>query len=297
MKNWAENVFYGIPVGEQEPGLVQRFLTAHDFAPSTRRGIILDLCKLARRFSSANAEPFVLGRVTTRDVTDFREYLRRDKGQAVATVNRTLVVVRRFFGWLMQEGVVVSNPALPVKELRCQQLAPKGLDRTVVRRLLREIELRQDVRANALFHLFLYTGCRIGDVVALELGDLLLAERSGHVVFRFGKGQKQRSVPLPLPARRALQAYLQSRPPASNNKVFLGERGALGERGIRSLGDKYSALIGTPTSSGTRSPSSSSLTTGTIWWHCLNCLGTRTSRRPPATVGIHRNNWLMQQRG
>jgi site-specific recombinase XerD len=81
-------------------------------------------------------------------------------------------------------------------------------------------------------------------VVALELGDLLLGERTGHVVFRFGKGQKQRSVPLPLPARRAIQAYLESRPPASNNKVFLGERGALGERGIRSLCDKYSALIG-----------------------------------------------------
>ncbi len=38
------------------------------------------------------------------------------------------------------------------------------------------IELRQDVRANAIFHLFLFTGCRISDLVNLELGDLLISE-------------------------------------------------------------------------------------------------------------------------
>ncbi len=78
----------------------------------------------------------------------------------------------------------------------------------------------------------------------LELHDLLLGERSGTVVFRFGKGNKQRSVPLPLPARRALQAYLDSRPPVQTSRVFIGERGALTDRGVRALCDKYSALIG-----------------------------------------------------
>ena len=118
------------------------------------------------------------------------------------------------------------------------------MDRSAVRRLLREIELRQDIRANAIFHIFLYTGGRISDLVALELHDLMLGERSGSVVFRLGKGNKQRSVPLPLPARRALQAYLETRPPIESSKLFIGERGPLGDRGIRALCDKYSALIG-----------------------------------------------------
>ena len=61
-----------------------------------------------------------------------------------------------------------------VKELRRQQLAPKGLERSEVRRLLREVELRQDVRANAIFSLLLYTGCRVGDLVNLELSDLMI---------------------------------------------------------------------------------------------------------------------------
>jgi len=108
--------------------------------------------------------------------------------------------------------------------------------------LLREIELRQDVRANAIFHLFLYTGCRVGDVASLEVDDLQLSERSG--TFRFGKGAKERWIPLPLPARRALQSYLETRPPVSCAGVFIGERGPLSESGIRQLCDKYSAIIG-----------------------------------------------------
>lgn len=90
----------------------------------------------------------------------------------------------------------------------------------------------------------LYTGCRVGDVVGLSLSDLLMTERSGTVVFRHGKGQKQRSVPLPLQARRAIEAYLDSRPSVARQRVFVGERGAMTDRGIRALCDKYSALIG-----------------------------------------------------
>lgn len=244
MKNWEENVFKGIRVGKGEAVLVGTFLKAHDFVPGTRKGIVIDLRKLARWFTEANKEPFVAKRVTTRDVADFRDYLRRDKGQAVATVNRTLVMVRLYFGWLLDQGHVAGNPAKKVKELRRVQLAPKGLDRSQVRRLLREVELRQDVRANAIFSLFLWTGCRVSDLANLELHDLLLSERSGTVVFRFGKGGKQRSVPLPLPARRALQAYLDTRPPVEGSQVFIGERGPLSDRGVRALCDKYAALIG-----------------------------------------------------
>ena len=94
----------------------------------------------------------------TAGLRDFRDHLRREKGQAVASVNRALVSLRRFFGWLADQGHVAANPAEAVKELRRVHLAPKGLERSQVRRLLREVELRQDVRANAIFHLFLLHG-------------------------------------------------------------------------------------------------------------------------------------------
>jgi site-specific recombinase XerD len=241
-RNRANNVFNGTPVGAAESALVTRFLDAHDFADNSRKAMVQDLRKFARWFVGANHEPLVMGRVTTRDITDFKNHLRRDQGQAVATVNRALVTLRRFFGWLVDQGQVRTNPGKPVKELKRQQLAPKGRERQDVRRLLREVELRQDVRANAVFHMFLYTGCRCGDLVDLELDALQLGEHSG--TFRFGKGNKQRWVPLPLPVRRALQIYLETRPPVASSRVFIGERGPLTESGIRALCDKYSAIIG-----------------------------------------------------
>ena len=243
-QNSGDNVFQGIPVGQDEASLFDGFMAGSDLAENSRRAIANDVRKFARWFAQANNEPFVVGRVTTRDVADFRGYLRHEKEQAVATVNRALVSVRGFFAWLQEENHVAKNPAVQVKELRSVELAPKGLDRTTVRRLLREVELRQDVRANAIFHLLLYTGCRCGDVVALELTDLMISERSGSAIFRHGKGGKQRTVPLPLQARRAMTSYLETRPPIAETNVFVGERGPLGERGIRSLCDRYAVQIG-----------------------------------------------------
>lgn len=244
MNNRSDNVFDHQPLGDGEAALIDRFLNENDFSPNTRRAFLKDLGKFATWFTTANREPFRISRVTTRDVADFRDHLRREQCQAVATVNRALVTVRRFFAWLVEQGELTANPAKKVKELRRQPLAPKGLDRSQVRRLLREVELRGDVRANAIFGLFLYTGARVGDLVGLELSDLMLGERSGTVVFRHGKGNKQRSVPLPLPARRALQSYLESRPPIQSDRLFVGERGPLTDRGIRSLCNKYAAICG-----------------------------------------------------
>lgn len=243
-QNSGDNVFRDIPVAGEEASLFNQFLDAHDLAHNSRRAFTQDMRKFGHWFTTANKEPLAMKRVTVRDITDFREYLRREQGQAVATVNRAIVTVRKFFGWLVDQSHVPTNPAKPVKELKRQALAPKGLERAQVRKLLREVELRQDTRSTAIFSLFLFTGCRVGDLVALELTDLMISERSGSVVFRNGKGNKQRSVPLPLIARRALQSWLESRPPVASSNVFVGERGPLTDRGVRNLCDKYSAICG-----------------------------------------------------
>ena len=245
MKNSGDNVFRSIPCGQDQHSLFVEFLGAHDFSANSRRAFRQDIRKFARWFAEANREPFTTARVTTRDVQDFKNFLRRELNQAVATVNRCLVTLRRYFGWLHAQKQHGSNPAAAVKELRQQQLAPLGLERPVVRKLLREVEIRRDVRAGAIFNLFLFAGPRCSDVVNLELSDLMIAERTGSAVLRQGKGNKQRSVPLPLPVRRALQTYLESRPPVQSDRVFIGERGPITARGIRNVCDKYAAIIGT----------------------------------------------------
>ena len=243
-RNQGDSVFGTIPVGQDEAALFGQYLDDHDFADDTRKAFSQDVRKFATWFSLANRESFTVGRVTVRDITDFKDHLRRECGQAVSTVNRALVTLRGFFQWLTDQSHIPANPVKKVKELKRQPLAPKGLDRSQVRRLLREVELRQDVRAAAIFSLFLYTGCRVSDLAALKLHDIVLTERSGSTTFRFGKGGKQRTAPLPLLARKALTAYLDARPPISDVRVFVGERGPLTERGVRALCDKYSVICG-----------------------------------------------------
>ncbi len=233
---------------ELNPGsplkLIERFLADNDFSANTRRAFAGDLEKFSSWFEKANQEAFRLNRVTTNDVSSFRDHLRREVGLATSSVNRAVVAVRRFFAWLVETQQVAVNPAKKVRELRRQQLAPKGLDRGQVRKLLREVELRSDLRANAIFSLFVFTGARVSDLAALELDDLSFSDRSGQVTFRYGKGNKHRQAPLPLQARRAIEAYLETRPPVKHNFVFTGERGPLSDRGLRNLCSKYSAICG-----------------------------------------------------
>lgn len=223
---------------------LNRYLRESDFADNTRRAVLADLAAFARWFCFRNSEPLRFERVTVQDVGDFRCHLRNERRLAVATVNRSLVSIRRLLSWLCGRGDLNDNPASRVRELRRQPLAPQGLDASDARRLLREAELRADVRAYAILSLFLHTGCRIGDAELLEVGDLVLGERSGHAVFRRGKGAKERTVPLPVHTRKALSAYLDERPPVESARLFIGERGPLTAQGIRRIVEKYGRLVG-----------------------------------------------------
>lgn len=191
-----------------------------------------------------NGERFDPSRVTVRDVADFREHLSRVRRQAVSTVNRALVSVRRLLTHLVRSGDLPANPAEAVKELRRMPSVPKGLTSAQVRKVMREVELRGDTRATAVMSVMFFCGLRVSDVVGLELNDVEMSPRSGQLTCRWGKGSKLRIVPLPLEARRAMSKYLDIRPPSQSRKLFLGERGPLTEDGVRAICAKYSACSG-----------------------------------------------------
>ena len=242
-KNYEHNVFQGISIRPNQEELVCQLIDMLDVSPHTIDALILDIRKFAKWFTTSNSEPWDVERVTSRDVIDFRDHLRTNK-QAVSTINRNLASIRKYFKWLCQQEHISVNPTLSVKELKKQPLAPQGLNRSEVRKLLREVELRKDVRSRAIFSLVLYTGARLSDVTFLELSDLTISERTGTVFYRHGKGSKQRVVPLPLQARKAISQYLESRPPVDSQRVFIGERGELNRRGIQAIFEKYKALTG-----------------------------------------------------
>ncbi|MCK4625665.1 MAG: tyrosine-type recombinase/integrase, partial [Phycisphaerae bacterium] len=223
---------------------LEEFLRGHDFSPHTVKAFRCDLGKFVRWYESANDESFDLRRITVRDVADFRNHVFHVRRQSVATVNRALVSLRRFLGHLEDQGELSANPAGHVKELRRMPSIPKGLTAAQVRRIMREVEIRQDRRAGAIFGLMVHGGLRVSDVVGLALDDVVLGRRSGHAVCRQGKGGKQRTVPLSREARRLLSAYLDERPPVDTDRIFIGERGPLTDEGVRSVCDRYATICG-----------------------------------------------------
>lgn len=232
-------------ISNSESSLFQNFLGVNDFSDHTIKAITHDFQKWVGWFERINEESYESTRVTIRDMTDFRKHLREERGQAIATVNRALVSLRRYFQFLVEKEVIETNPAKGVKELRRTPTAPKAIERSAVKRLLREATVREDHRASAILGLFVFCGLRISEVSVLKIGDVDLTERHGTLTVRHGKHNKERTVPVPVEARRMLMDYLSSRPPADTDRIFIG-RGLkqLGIDGVRYTVEKYGIAIG-----------------------------------------------------
>jgi integrase/recombinase XerC len=175
-----------------------------------------------------------------------------------ATRGRKLASVRSFFRWLIREGVVRDDPTagLPMPKLEKRLPRPLSVDDceqliTNDRRTLRQPapeggdrERRSQwmtLRDRALVELLYGTGIRIGELVALDVRDLELRAREVRVM---GKGGKERIVPIPEQARRALGEWLEVRRHSGvmSEPLFISLRPRR-ERGLRRLAAREARRI------------------------------------------------------
>ena len=145
---------------------------------------------------------------------------------------RTLVAVRGLHRFLALEGKTSTDPAEGVRPPKTPLRLPKAIGVTEVERLLAAASLGDtalSLRDRALFEVLYGAGARISEAIGLDIDDLDLDEGT---VRLFGKGSKERIVPLGRFAREAVTAYLVRGRPALAGRgkgtpaVFLGARGA-----------------------------------------------------------------------
>lgn len=141
--------------------------------------------------------------------------------------------MRGFHKYLAAEGLTQHDPAQAVSPPAPPSRLPKAISLDAVERLLEAASLGDTpvaLRDRALLEVLYGAGARISEAVGLDLDDVDL-EASDAVVRLFGKGSKQRVVPLGSYAVRALGDYLVRGRPALAEKgpgtpaVFLGQRG------------------------------------------------------------------------
>lgn len=132
---------------------------------------------------------------------------RRASGAAPSSVTRSLVAVRTFHRFCAEEGRAASDPAAHVAPPRKPAALPKALSEAEVTSLLDAVVGDDPLarRNRALLELLYGTGARISEACGLALADLDLDAGLARV---FGKGAKERVVPIGRTARAALTEWL-----------------------------------------------------------------------------------------
>ena len=174
----------------------------------------------------------------TLDAPTLAAYVRglRERPQplAASSIARTISSIRGFTRFLLDEGVIEVDPAVDLVAPKQPARLPKALTIEQVEQLLAATDGDEpaDLRDKALVELLYATGARISEAVALNLDDVIGEDGTADVVRLFGKGGKQRIVPVGSYARAALDAYLVRARPLlslrgrSTPALFLGVRGS-----------------------------------------------------------------------
>ncbi|HEX7135861.1 MAG TPA: site-specific tyrosine recombinase [Iamia sp.] len=140
------------------------------------------------------------------DITAYVAHL-GSLGRKEATVKRAVVVVRSLHRFLAREGEIAVDPASDVAVPRVPRSLPKALSETEVTLLLDAVVGDEPVarRDRVILEVLYGTGLRISELVGLSLADV---DREDALVRAFGKGAKERIVPLGRVALAAVEAWL-----------------------------------------------------------------------------------------
>jgi integrase/recombinase XerD len=140
---------------------------------------------------------------------------RRRQGHRPASVARAASVVRGLHRFLLDEGAATADPTADLDGLRALRRLPKAISEDEVARLLGSVAGDTPLarRDRALLELLYATGARVSEAVGLDLVDLadLVAPDDGVGLVRlYGKGSKERLVPLGRTAAGALARWLDA---------------------------------------------------------------------------------------
>jgi site-specific recombinase XerD len=167
-----------------------------------------------------------------------------DRGLAPSTVNLALAAATSLL-----DSRALPAPRVPRVEL--DPPAPRAHSPEQLRAVQRETDRVASSRDRAMMELLLRTGLRIGELAALDVGDVRLMQRTGELVIRHGKGDRRRVVPLNRAARAALRAWLfdrerhPARPARDQGPLWISRTGEqLSVRSITKLVTKVMAAAG-----------------------------------------------------
>ena len=216
-------------------------------SPATARAYATDLTSL-REHATRMGRP----RLDQLDLGVLRSWLARlrSSGCAASTMARRASSARTFTAWAQRRGLLETDPGLRLASPRLHRPLPRVLTEAQARTVLAEaadrlvrpaedpVERAVAARDLAVIEILYGTGARVAELCGLDIDDVDVGRS---VVRLFGKGSKERTVPLGRPGMEAVRGWLAAGRPllataSSGPALLLGERGRrLGVRTARRI--------------------------------------------------------------
>lgn len=178
-----------------------------------------------------------------------RSYLASLQAEEYAkrTIARKLSCLRSFFRYLMREHCIEQSPFTMISTPKLDKKLPKFMYVDEIKSLLEAPDLSgpKGLRDRAMMELLYSSGLRVGELVGLDVHSIDL---DNGLALVFGKGAKERYVPVGHYAMKAIREYMESARPAflqknnggTENGLFLNQRGTrLTDRSVRRTIDQY----------------------------------------------------------
>ena len=153
----------------------------------------------------------------------------RSRGLATTTIRRAHSALRAYFGFLVAEGIVEEDPTGRMEAPAATRKLPEFLSQTEAARVVEAVDPDTPFywRDRAVLELLYATGMRVSELTGLSVGDL---DREDGSCLVFGKGGKERLVPVGTPALEVVGRYLAAVRPRldrgmAQGAVFLNQRG------------------------------------------------------------------------
>ena len=171
---------------------------------------------------------------------------RHRNGISSTSLQRELSAIRSFYNYLLKKRCVESNPAQSIRAPKQSRKLPKLLDVDQMAGMLEATpDSTLEIRDLAMFELFYSSGLRLSELSGLNLDDIDLVAQSLRV--RFGKGGKQRDLPVGSKAVTSIKKWLNYRPETIEPALFTSNKGfRLGHRNIQLRLDRWCKKIGLP---------------------------------------------------
>lgn len=190
---------------------------------NTRQAYERDLRLFCKTLGFKNSDALV--NVSREQITGYMTQL-KEKGLAAATIARKLAAIKAFYRFMTAEGYMDANPAEVVEAGTKGIKLPRVLSEDEVVRLLNQpdITTAEGFRDRTMLEVLYATGMRVSELINLTLERVDLKMK---YIIAFGKGSKERIVPLGSVAAEFLQQYLEKVRPKlthedrNTNIVFL----------------------------------------------------------------------------